>query len=182
MAGTAACLGGVLALAAAGGLVVVLGLAYGGWKTGRLDPQVLSESGKSFRYRWEYWVGSWGAINESSSAFWHGFGPGNFPAAYLRHKLPQASEEIKDPHNFALETWATAGIGALAALLTALAFGLWARSGRAVRRHGCGLVARPLGFGRRTSRFAALAARGRGWRLACRPVRGRFRLDRRRLI
>ena len=75
--------------------------------------------------------GSWRAINESSSAFWHGFGPGNFPAAYLRHKLPEASEEIKDPHNFAPETWATAGVGALAALLAALGFGFWGAFGPA---------------------------------------------------
>ncbi len=119
----------VLALGAAGVLVVVVGLAYAGMKTGRLDPQVLTESNKSFRYRREYWVGTWRAVNESSWAFWHGFGPGNFSAAYLRHKLPEASEEIKDPHNFALETWATGGIGAVAALAVALGFGFWGAFG-----------------------------------------------------
>ena len=41
---------------------------------------------------------------------WSGVGPANFAMPYLRHKLPQASEEIQDPHNMILEVWATAGI------------------------------------------------------------------------
>lgn len=102
-------------------LVLVLaslgGVAYA---TGRLDKEVLTESGKSFRYRRQYWVGTWSAINESPKAYWRGFGPGNFQAAYLRHKLPDASEEIKDPHNLFLEVWSTAGAWAALALVASL--------------------------------------------------------------
>ena len=118
-----------LAVGAVVGLLVVAGLVAAGLKTGRLDTLVLTQAGKSFRFRQEYWVGSWRAINESSPSFWHGYGPGNFAAAYLRHKLPLASEEIKDPHNLILETWATAGFWAVVALGAAVGFGLWSAFG-----------------------------------------------------
>ena len=91
----------------------------------QLDLQVLTESTKSLRYRWEYWQGAWGAVNESSSRFWFGWGPGNFGAPYLRHKLPVSSEEISDPHNLFLEVWAVAGAFAAIALVVALGRGLW---------------------------------------------------------
>jgi O-antigen ligase len=114
-----------LALAAAGGLAVVCGLVAAGLATGRLDRQVLTESGKSLRYRQEYWIGAWRAIAETPASFWHGYGPANFSAAYLRHKLPQASEEISDPHNFLLEVWAAAGVPAVLGLSALVGFGLW---------------------------------------------------------
>ena len=41
-----------------------------------------------------------------SGTFWSGVGPANFAMPYLRHKLPQASEEIQDPHNMVIEVWA----------------------------------------------------------------------------
>jgi O-antigen ligase len=113
-----------LALAAAVAALVVVGLVAAGLATGRLDPLVLTQSGKSLRYRQEYWVGAWRAINESRRAFWSGFGPGNFVAPYLRHKLPQASEEIRDPHNFVLEVWSTAGVWAVVALAAAVVLGV----------------------------------------------------------
>ncbi len=115
------------------GVVVVIGLVVGAWATGRLDREVLTQSPMSLRYRWEYWQGTWGVMTEGASGlkgvwnaptFWSGVGPGNFAGPYLRYKLPQASEEILDPHNLFLEVWATAGIWALIALLTALGFGL----------------------------------------------------------
>ena len=40
------------------------------------------------------------------------------------YKLPVSSEEILDPHNLFLEVWATAGFGAVLALLVALVLGL----------------------------------------------------------
>ena len=43
---------------------------------------------------------------------------------YLRHKLPQASEEIRDPHNMVIEVWAESGVFAMLALLAALGIGL----------------------------------------------------------
>ena len=116
--------GRTLLIAAAGAALVVGALVVAGLATGRLDRQVASESGKSLRYRREYWVGTWRAINESPQAFWRGFGPGNLHAPYLRHKLPQASEEIHDPHNLVLEVWGTAGVWAVVALGLAVAFGL----------------------------------------------------------
>ena len=125
-----------LALAAVGAGVVVAALVAAGLATGRLDALVFTQSNKSFRYRLEYWTGTWRAITESPKAFWQGYGPGNFAAAYLRHKLPEASEEIKDPHNFALETWASAGLWAVVALASAVAIGLWNAFGPARRKAG----------------------------------------------
>ena len=131
------------------GLVVLVGaLVTAGVATKQLDVQVLTESTKSLRYRWEYWVGAWGVITDAPSAFaapgleagpfggeaeplgrssgtfWSGVGPANFAMPYLRHKLPEASEEVKDPHNLVLEVWTTAGFFAMLALLAAIGLGL----------------------------------------------------------
>jgi hypothetical protein len=51
---------------------------------------------------------------------WLGCGPGNFQDVYTQYKLPEASEEIADPHNFLLEIWATAGTPAAIAFLAVL--------------------------------------------------------------
>jgi hypothetical protein len=51
---------------------------------------------------------------------WLGVGPGNFGRHYPRYMSPVASEKVQDPHNFALEIWATSGIVALLALLVSL--------------------------------------------------------------
>ncbi|APW61015.1 O-antigen ligase family protein [Paludisphaera borealis] len=116
------------------GAVVVVGLTAAGLATKRLDPQVLTQSSMSMRYRLEYWRGAWGVISEGAPSFaralgtytfWAGVGPGNFGSHYLLHKLPQSSEEIQDPHNLFFEVWATAGVWALIALLTALGSALW---------------------------------------------------------
>lgn len=114
-----------LALTALGAVVVIAALVVGGLKTGRLDRLVLTESTKSLRYRWEYWVGAWRVITAHSQVFWGGHGPGNFAAPYLKHKLPQASEEILDPHNMILEVWAAGGASAMALLVSALLLGFW---------------------------------------------------------
>ncbi len=113
-----------LAFSALVGVMVLLALIDVGLTTKRLDLQVLTESGKSLRYRKEYWIGAWQAINESSRSFVFGFGPGNFAAPYVRHKLPEASEEITDPHNMFLEVWSTAGAFAMIALVGAVTIGL----------------------------------------------------------
>jgi hypothetical protein len=113
-----------IALAGAGALAFVALLVAAGLATGQLDRLVLTQSGKSLRFRQEYWIGAWAAINETSRSFWRGYGPGNFLPAYLRHKLPQASEEINDPHNLVLEVWATAGVWAALALGAAIVFAL----------------------------------------------------------
>ena len=114
-----------LALAGMAGLALVVTLAWAGLATGRLDRLVLTQSGKSMKYRQQYWVGTWRAINATPAAYSKGFGPGNFGAPYVLHKLPEASEEVNDPHNFVLEVWATAGLWAVVALAVAVGFILW---------------------------------------------------------
>jgi hypothetical protein len=115
-------------------LVMISALVAAGLAAGRLDREVLTQSGMSMRYRWEYWQGTWGVITGGAQTlgqavaaptFWSGVGPGNFGFHYLRYKLPQSSEEIQDPHNLFLEVWATAGFWAVLALAAALTLGLW---------------------------------------------------------
>lgn len=78
----------------------------------------------SFGQRIDYWNTTWKIIadREHGRYFWLGVGPGNFRTFYMRYMSPTAEEEIADPHNFALEIWATSGVLALLAFLTALAF------------------------------------------------------------
>jgi tetratricopeptide (TPR) repeat protein len=83
-----------------------------------LDVEVWSEAAKSFGYRVQYWQATMGVIGHRP---WLGCGPGQFRDAYTAYKLPEASEEVADPHNFLLEVWATAGTPALLALLAVLA-------------------------------------------------------------
>ncbi len=123
-----------LVLIGLAGAVVVAGLVIAGLATKRLDRQVLTQSPMSMRYRWEYWRGTLSLITEGSTTlagalsaptFWWGVGPGNFGGPYVKFKLPEASEEILDPHNLFLEVWATAGFWAMAGLIGALACGFW---------------------------------------------------------
>ncbi len=126
-----------------GGLIAVLGALH------QLDTNILTEATRSLRFRLEYWKGTWAVLTNAPNpfepkpagqmmvgqpvetpfpeghAFWNGLGPGNFAGAYLRHKLPEASEEILDPHNMVLEVWTTAGLFAVVALFAALGLGLW---------------------------------------------------------
>jgi hypothetical protein len=51
----------------------------------------------SLTFRWRYWVGSWRLFERHP---WLGVGWDNFGQHYLHFRLPIASEEIKDPHNF----------------------------------------------------------------------------------
>jgi hypothetical protein len=104
-------------LFAAGLAVVVLMLMAGGLAVGSLDRQVLSEAFKSLAYRWHYWHGALGIVAEHP---WLGCGPDNFQDEYTRFKLPEASEVVADPHNFAFEIWATAGTPALLAFIAIL--------------------------------------------------------------
>ena len=116
------------------GAVVVTGLVVAGLAMRRLDSLVLTETTKSMRTRLEYWQGAWRVIGNGAPSlagalaeptFWLGVGPGNFPGPYARHKLPEASEEIVDPHNLFLEVWATGGFLALVLLVAALVWGFW---------------------------------------------------------
>ena len=62
----------------------------------------------------EYWPATWRMIADQP---WFGVGPGHFQRYYPRYMAETAGEVIKDPHNFALEIWATCGIFALLSLL-----------------------------------------------------------------
>ncbi len=114
--------------AVVGLMALVVGIALA---AGQLDREVVTESTKSLRYRWEYWEGTWKLLTGSSRTFWSGVGPGNFAGPYLRYKLPQSSEEIRDPHNMVLDVWATAGVFAALMLLVALGLALRDLLGRA---------------------------------------------------
>jgi hypothetical protein len=61
----------------------------------------------SLTYRWQYWVG---AAHLFVHHPWLGVGWANFGQGYLTHRLPQAIEEIKDPHNFLVRAFVELGI------------------------------------------------------------------------
>ena len=96
---------------------------------GGLDVEVLSEASKSLGYRGQYWRSTVEMIADHPIM---GCGPGHFQDAYTRYKLPEASEEIADPHNFLLEVWATAGTPAMLAMVAALGCFGWS-----LWRHRC---------------------------------------------
>jgi len=95
---------------------------------GGLDWEVLLEAPKSLAYRFQYWQATLQMIAERPLL---GCGPGNFQYTYTAYMLPEASEEIADPHNFLLEVWATAGTPAAIALVAVIAGFFWT-----VFRHG----------------------------------------------
>jgi hypothetical protein len=101
-------------LGAAGGLVVVAAVVFS--MRDRLET--------SFGQRFEYWGTTWKMIRdpENGRFFWQGVGPGNFRTFYFRYMSPTAAEEITDPHNFALELWATSGVLALLVFLVTMGF------------------------------------------------------------
>ena len=104
-------------------VMVLLALAVAVAITTRgIDWQVLSEATKSLGYRWQYWRAT---INMIADQPLLGCGPGNFRYAYTRYKLPEASEEISDPHNFLLEVTATGGIPAGVLFLLAIGLTFW---------------------------------------------------------
>lgn len=90
--------------------------------TEALDIEVLTEASTSLSYRLEYWTSSWNVILDHPLL---GTGPGNFRSHYLRHKLPQSSEEISDPHQFILDVTANAGVVGLFGLLALLGMIAW---------------------------------------------------------
>jgi hypothetical protein len=61
----------------------------------------------SLTFRWKYWVGTWRIIRMHP---WIGVGWDNFSAAYMMTRLPEAAEEIRDPHNFILKFFVELGI------------------------------------------------------------------------
>lgn len=94
--------------------VVVLLSAWGLTQFGGLDRQVLTEAPKSLKYRLQYWQATTRLIADHLI---FGVGPGQFRGHYLVYKLPEASEEIADPHNLFLETAASGGLVSLCGLI-----------------------------------------------------------------
>ncbi|MEK6261304.1 MAG: O-antigen ligase family protein [Planctomycetota bacterium] len=105
-------------------LIAVVGLLL---QFGGLDREVLTEASKSFAYRLQYWDATSRLIADHP---WRGVGPGNFRQHYLRYKLPEASEEIADPHNMFFDVAATGGAISLVGLVMLIGLTLFAR--------GCG--------------------------------------------
>lgn len=97
-------------------LGILAALAAAASATGGLDQRVVLESFKSLQYRGEYWVGTWRMMTASGFRWLAGIGAGNFRPSYLEFKLPEASEEIADPHNLVLDVWANGGLMALIGL------------------------------------------------------------------
>jgi O-antigen ligase len=100
-------------IALAATLLAAAALAVGG-----PHHALLAKAATSLGYRVQYWQATMHLIADHP---WAGCGPGNFQDAYTAYKLPQASEEVADPHNFLLEVWATAGTPAMLALAAVLA-------------------------------------------------------------
>ena len=89
--------------------------------TGAKDAGTGSATGgaiQSLRYRGEYWQATWPILESHALA---GVGLSNFGLYYLEHKLPQAPEEIRDPHNMLLAMWSELGAAGLAAIVALLA-------------------------------------------------------------
>lgn len=103
---------------AAGAVVFVLLLACVGWLW-QNDKLVLSEAKKSLGYRIEYWQATTAMLQDHG---FRGVGLGNFQAYYPQYKLPEASEEIADPHNWPLDLAATLGIPMFCIVLAWLGF------------------------------------------------------------
>ncbi|WP_397569263.1 O-antigen ligase family protein [Schlesneria sp. T3-172] len=92
-------------------------LLFFGWGLtmfGGLDRQVLTEAPKSLQYRLQYWQATTRMIADQ---LLFGVGPGQFRSHYLRYKLPEASEEIADPHNLFLDVFASGGIASFLGLV-----------------------------------------------------------------
>ncbi len=87
-------------------------------QSGGLDIEVLTESSKSASYRLQYWQATTRLV---AAHPWLGVGPGNFRQHYLKYKLPEASEEIADPHNLFFDVAATGGLVSLIGLVLLLA-------------------------------------------------------------
>jgi O-antigen ligase/tetratricopeptide (TPR) repeat protein len=104
-------------LAALGGAALV-GAAVCSLFVSDVSRVVWGEDMRSWEVRLEPWRGTWEMI---ASRPWLGVGPGNFGRTYPRFMEATAAEKPGDPHDFALEMWATSGVFALLALAATLA-------------------------------------------------------------
>ena len=113
------------------GALVIAALAGLALAVGGLDAEVIGEASKSLGYRVQYWQSTMRMIGDHPV---FGCGPGQFQNVYTGYKLPEASEEIAEPHNFLLEIWSTAGTPAALAMLALLACFAWSFVKRKSRR------------------------------------------------
>src|SRR5690606_36722286 len=61
----------------------------------------------SLTFRWEYWRGASGVVAERPVV---GVGLENFGTHYRRARLPEAPEEVADPHNLLVKLAAELGV------------------------------------------------------------------------
>jgi O-antigen ligase len=92
-----------LLLAAAIAAVVALGISRDG---DLLHP--------SLTFRWRYWLGGWHIFTQHLLT---GVGFSNFGSEYLLVRLPQAAEEVRDPHNLLVRFAAELGLPGLLLLI-----------------------------------------------------------------
>lgn len=76
----------------------------------------------SLAFRWKYWIAAWEIFRNEHP--WIGVGWANFGQHYLAYRLPNAPEEIKDPHNFIIRALTELGIVGVI-LLAAWLLRLW---------------------------------------------------------
>jgi O-Antigen ligase len=119
---------------------------------------------ESSQKRTDYWIATWSMIGDHP---WLGVGPGNFGRLYPRYMPPRAFEQVKDPHNFLLEMWATGGAFALLALVITL--GMFFRRAWSLLRSPWSVSAMERATAQSTGQRAALRAphaalqRGEPW-------------------
>ncbi len=101
----------------------LIGLAIAVLALRNLDSKsFFSDAWKSLSFRADYWEATRNIIRDRPVL---GVGPGNFQAHYSAYKTILAPEVISDPHNFILETAATAGLPAGILLLLAIGWLIW---------------------------------------------------------
>jgi tetratricopeptide (TPR) repeat protein len=88
---------GVLLVCAITAAVVFYGVARG---------NLTHFAANSLTFRWKYWVASARMFADHPL---HGIGYANFGLYYLRYRLPEAAEEIIDPHNFVVRVFTELG-------------------------------------------------------------------------
>ncbi len=93
----------VAAVCTIGLLVVGHGLYHDGLFPGHFS--------NSLDFRWKYWTASAGVFGEHPLV---GVGWANFGGSYLAHRVPEAAEEIKDPHDFLVRFATELGVVGLA--------------------------------------------------------------------
>lgn len=95
-------------------VVVTIGLA--------VLPSVWSVFPRTLQFRFQYWKATLAMLADAPLT---GAGPGNFQDRYLAYRLDEASEGIADPHNWFMETLASAGLPAGVLLLSVIFLSLW---------------------------------------------------------